>query len=101
MLLHVPISLISLFCRNGRRDISLVSCCKGKDITDGVCGYRSLENWCMAVMIQSKLHGGIITDDICYKTAITTVMNKVSQHVEFVEELMSSLTYYFAAPNNI
>lgn len=79
----------------------LSAAAKEKDITDGVCGYRSLENWCMAVMIQSKLHGGIITDDICYKTAITTVMNKVSQHVEFVEELMSSLTYYFAAPNNI
>ena len=79
----------------------LSTAAKEKDITDGVCGYRSLENWCMAAMIQSRLNGGKITDDICYKTAIMTVMNKVSQHVEFVEELMSSLTYYFAAPNNI
>lgn len=81
--------------------MDLSKAAQDKDITDGVCGYRSLENWCMAVMIQKRLNNNVITDEICYKTAITTVMNKVSQHKEYIEELMSSLTYYFAAPNNI
>ena len=79
-------------------DLSKAS--KERGIEDGVCGYRSLENWAMAVMIKSK-RDGLITDSIVYQTAIQTVMNKVSQKREYVEELMSSLTYQFAAPNNI
>ncbi len=73
---------------------------KEKDITDGVCGYRALENWCMATMIKA-MDTGCITDAIVYQTAINTVMNKTSQHEEYVEELMSCLTCQFAAPNNI
>lgn len=73
---------------------------KEKEITDGVCGYRALENWAMACMIKAQATG-CITDAICYQTAITTVMNKVSQKKEYVDELMSSLTYQFAAPNNV
>lgn len=72
---------------------------KDKGIEDGVCGYRALENWAMAAMIKSS--GSIITDAICYQTAINTVMNKVSQKKEYVEELMTCLTYQFASPNNI
>lgn len=79
-------------------DIS--SAAKQKDITDGVCGYRALENWAMAVMIMA-MDTGAITDAIVYQTAINTVMNKTSQHAEYVEELMSCLTCQFAAPNNI
>lgn len=79
-------------------DIS--NACKEKDITDGVCGYRALENWCMATMIQS-MSIGYITDAIVYKTAIQTVMNKASQKREYVEELMPNLTYQFAAPHNV
>ena len=72
---------------------------KEKGIEDGVCGYRALENWAMAVMIKSM--GNTITDSVCYQTAIQTVMNKVSQKKEYVEELMTCLTYQFAAPNKI
>lgn len=72
---------------------------KEKGIEDGVCGYRALENWAMAVMIKSM--GNTITDAVCYQTAIQTVMNKVSQKKEYVEELMTCLTYQFAAPNKI
>lgn len=79
-------------------DISSAS--KEKDITDGVCGYRSLENWAMAVMIMA-MEIGAITDAIVYQTAITTVMNKSSQNEESVQELMSCLTCQFAAPNNV
>lgn len=79
-------------------DIS--NACKEKDISDGVCGYRALENWCMAAMIQS-MSTGYISDAIVYKTAIQTVMNKASQKREYVEELMPCLTYQFAAPHNI
>lgn len=79
---------------------SLSKASKERGIEDGVCGYRSLENWAMAVMIKSK-KDGLITDSVVYQTAIQTVMNKVSQKREYVEELMSSLTYQFAAPNNI
>ncbi len=73
---------------------------KERGITDGVCGYRSLENWCMATMIKSKKQG-FITDALVYQTAIQCVMNKASQKQEYVDELMSSLTTQFAAPNNI
>lgn len=71
-----------------------------RGITDGVCGYRSLENWCMATMIKSKKQG-FISDNIVYDTAIKCVMNKASQKQEYVDELMSSLTAQFAAPKNI
>lgn len=73
---------------------------KEKGIEDGVCGYRALENWAMAIMIKS-METGFISDAIVYQTAINTVMNKASQKKEYVEELMSSLTCQFAAPNNI
>jgi len=73
---------------------------KERGITDGVCGYRSLENWCMATMIKSKKQG-FISDALVYQTAIQCVMNKASQKQEYVDELMSSLTTQFAAPNNI
>ena len=73
---------------------------KERGITDGVCGYRSLENWCMATMIKSKKQG-FISDALVYQTAIQCVMNKASQKKEYVDELMSSLTTQFAAPNNI
>lgn len=71
---------------------------KERSIEDGVCGYRALENWAMATMIKAKRNNGVITDAIVYTTAIQTVMNKTSQKKEYVEELMSSLTYQFAAP---
>lgn len=71
---------------------------KTRGIEDGVCGYRALENWAMAVMIKAKRNNGLITDAIVYQTAISTVMNKASQKKEYVEELMSSLTFQFAAP---
>ena len=71
-----------------------------KGIEDGVCGYRALENWAMAAMIRSS-DSGYISDDIAFQTAIQTVMNKASQKKEYVEELMSCLTYQFAAPNKI
>lgn len=71
---------------------------KDRGIEDGVCGYRALENWAMATMIKSRKNNGVITDAIVYTTAIQTVMNKTSQKKEYVEELMSSLTYQFAAP---
>lgn len=70
---------------------------KEKEITDGVCGYRSLENWCMCTMILAD--GNAITDAMVYKTGITCVMNKTSQKREYVDELMSCLTVQFAAPN--
>lgn len=73
---------------------------KERGINDGVCGYRSLENWCMATMIKSKKQG-YISDALVYQTAIQCVMNKASQKQEYVDELMSSLTTQFAAPNNI
>ena len=73
---------------------------KERGINDGVCGYRSLENWCMATMIKSKKQG-FISDALVYQTAIQCVMNKASQKQEYVDELMSSLTTQFAAPNNI
>lgn len=73
---------------------------KAKGINDGVCGYRSLENWCMATMIKSKKQG-YISDAIVYQTAMNCVMNKASQKQEYVDELMSSLTTQFSAPNNI
>ena len=71
-----------------------------KGIEDGVCGYRALENWAMAAMIRSS-DSGYISDDSAFQTAIQTVMNKASQKKEYVEELMSCLTYQFAAPNKI
>ena len=71
---------------------------KDRGIEDGVCGYRALENWAMAAMIKAKRNNGVITDAIVYTTAIQTVMNKTSQKKEYVEELMSSLTFQFAAP---
>ncbi len=71
---------------------------KERGITDGVCGYRSLENWCMAVMIM-KPEDGEITDALVYNTAQTTVMNKTSQKREYVDELMSSLTVQFMSPD--
>ena len=73
---------------------------KERGITDGVCGYRSLKNWCMATMVKSKKIG-YISDDLVYSTAITCVMNKASQKQEYVDELMSSLTTQFAAPSRI
>lgn len=73
---------------------------KKKGITDGVCGYRSLENWCMAAMIKGKSNG-FISDAICYQTGLQTVMNKVSQKSDYVEELMSCLTCQFASPSNV
>lgn len=79
---------------------NISSAAKEKDITDGVCGYRALENWAMAVMI-TAMDSSTITDAIVYQTAIMTVMNKASQNEEYVQELMSCLTCQFAAPNNI
>ncbi len=73
---------------------------KERGINDGVCGYRSLENWCMATMIKSKSLG-YISETLVYRTAIQCVMNKASQKQEYVDELMSSLTVQFSAPNNI
>lgn len=73
---------------------------KERDITDGVCGYRALENWAMAVMIMS-MDKNPITDAMVYQTAISTVMNKTSQNSEYVSELMTCLTCQFAAPDNI
>jgi len=73
---------------------------KKKGITDGVCGYRSLENWCMRVMIKSR-NAGFISDELVYTTAIQTVLNKVSQKSEYVEELMQELSCKFAAPKNV
>ena len=73
---------------------------KERGINDGVCGYRSLENWCMATMIKSKPLG-YISETLVYQTAIQCVMNKASQKQEYVDELMSSLTVQFSAPNNI
>lgn len=79
---------------------SISKASKEKGIEDGVCGYRALENWAMAAMIKS-IDNGFISDDIVFQTAIQTVMNKASQKKEYVEELMSCLTYQFAAPNKI
>lgn len=73
---------------------------KKKGITDGVCGYRSLENWCMSAMIKGK-KDSFISDAIVYQSGIQTVLNKTSQKKEYIEELMSCLTCQFSSPNNI
>ena len=61
--------------------------CKSQDITDGVCGFRELENWAMSVMIHSQMDGVEITDDLVSECGQDTVLNKVSQTDEFIEEV--------------
>lgn len=64
--------------------------CKEHDISDGVCGFRELENWAMACLCKSELVGEELTDDIVGKCGIDTVLNKVSQTDEYIEEVRTA-----------
>ena len=63
--------------------------CRDEDITDGVCGQRELENWAMAVMVDTP-EGASITDDIVHDCAIETIINKVSQDPDDAARVMTA-----------
>ena len=65
------------------------------DISDGVCGQRSLNNWAMEIMVKCAINGISNLDDfnrdlnlrnqILRQTCQNTVLNKVSQVAEDIE----------------
>lgn len=67
------------------KDIEVYS--RDHDITDGVCGYRELENWAMSILVETELSGEEITDELIAECGIDTVLNKVSQTDEYIEEI--------------
>lgn len=64
--------------------------CKDHDITDGVCGLRELENWAMAVLVAVNADGLELTDELVSLCGEDTVLNKVSQADEYIEEVRTA-----------
>lgn len=69
--------------------------CREKDITDGICGDRELLNWAKKAMLIQKrdpdAQEGIVSSDAIIKAAFPTVLYKVSQDEESVEEVITSV----------
>lgn len=69
--------------------------CHEKDITDGICGDRELINWAKKAMLIQKRDPSsqedIITNDSIIKAAFPTVLYKVSQDEESVEEVITAV----------
>lgn len=66
---------------------------KNNEVTDGVCGQRELENWAMAVMVDSQEYGSDvynITDELVHNCAIETVINKSSQDPDDVARVRTA-----------
>lgn len=70
------------------KDIEAYS--KEHNITDGVCGYRELENWAMTTMINSMADGCEIDSTLIAECGVDTVLNKTSQIDEYIEEIRIS-----------
>lgn len=67
--------------------------CQDKDITDGVCGPRELQNWAKKAMILQHLEDGTFdcNEDIVAKAAFPSVIYKISQRSEEIEEVMTAV----------
>lgn len=70
--------------------------CKDHDITQGVCGQRELENWAMCLMAKKKRIDAMsspdtieegFSDELVREVAQFTVLNKVSQTWEEIEDV--------------
>lgn len=80
--------------------------CREKDITDGVCGPRELQNWAKKTMlIQKRDPAGlstIIPQAAIIQAAFPTFLYKVSQDEDSIEEIITAVfskTYDQAAVN--
>lgn len=69
--------------------------CKEKDITDGVCGPRELQNWAKKAMLIQKQDtpelSGSISQISIIQAAFPTLLYKVSQDEESVEEVITAV----------
>lgn len=65
--------------------------CREKDITDGVCGPRELQNWVKKTMILEMITGEPLNDELIVSAAFSTVLSKISQIAEEVEEILTAI----------
>ena len=63
--------------------------CSVHEITDGVCGYRELENWAMAVMCEAEIRGEDINMELIGECGIDTLINKTSQTDEYINDILT------------
>lgn len=69
------------------------SYCQREDISDGVCGQRELENWCMSVLVEADAAGYTINDvpdEIVHDCAIETIINKTSQEQDEIARIRTA-----------
>lgn len=73
---------------------------KENDITDGIFGMRSLQNWATAMMVKKRILSldklSDLSDDDIYEAAETTVLHKISQTSEDREMLRTVFDARFA-----
>jgi len=60
-------------------------------IRDGIAGQRSLNNWATKCLILSKVTGREIDDDIIRQAMQSTVIAKISQNTEDIEDVVSGV----------
>lgn len=69
--------------------------CKEKDITDGVCGPRELQNWAQKIMMIQKRNAADLSEpvpqEIIIRAAFSTFLYKISQDEENVEEVITAV----------
>ena len=69
------------------------SYCQREDISDGVCGQRELENWCMTVLVEAEAAGYTVDDvpdEIVHDCAIETIINKTSQEPDEIAKIRTA-----------
>lgn len=72
----------------------LSDACKDKDIRDGSIGLRELLNWTMVVMADcedAEISPEDVTNEMVGDAAITTVLGKISQVCENIEEVVDAV----------
>lgn len=66
--------------------------CRENDITSGVCGPRELMDWAENTILESEDRGEVkITEDSVIISALDTVLEKVSQDAEDVEDVIAGV----------
>ena len=60
-------------------------------ISDGIVGQRSLNNWAVKTLILSETMGREIDDDLIRTAMQSTVVNKISQNVEDIEDVVTGV----------
>lgn len=86
-----PVSL-STMCKTM---FAMQKYCKEKDITDGVCGPRELQNWAKKAMLLQKRTAeglsGTVSQESVIKAAFPTFLYKVSQDEDSIEEVITAV----------